>query len=127
VIFPSEHDFALLLFQLFALLSLALGLGETFRRFGHPTVIGEIFAGILLGPSILGTLAPQVSRSLFQGPQTQLLGSLAWLGSVFLLLVAGTEVNLATLIKERRVVAFTSRLLKNSLFGEFFYLENSGA
>jgi Kef-type K+ transport system membrane component KefB len=36
------------------------------------------------------------------------LGSLAWLGSVFLLLVAGTEVNLATLIQERRVVAFTS-------------------
>lgn len=66
MIFPSEHDFALLLFQLLALLSLALGLGETFRRFGHPTVIGEIFAGTLLGPSILGTLAPQVSASLFQ-------------------------------------------------------------
>jgi Kef-type K+ transport system membrane component KefB len=53
-------------------------------------------------------LAPQVSASLFQGPQTQVLGSLAWLGSVFLLLVAGTEVNLAILIQERRVVAFTS-------------------
>ena len=77
MIFPSEQDFALLLFQLFALLSLALGLGETFPRFGHPTVIGEIFADILLGPSILGTLRPQVSASLFQGPQTQLLGSLA--------------------------------------------------
>jgi Kef-type K+ transport system membrane component KefB len=108
VVFPSEHDFALLLFQLFTLLSLALGLGELFRRFGQPTVIGEIFAGILLGPSILGTLAPQISMALFQGPQTRLLGSLAWLGSVFLLLVAGTEVNLATLIRERRVVAFTS-------------------
>ena len=108
MIFPSEHDFALLLFQLFILLSLALGLGEALRRLGHPTVIGEIFAGVLLGPSILGTLAPQISAALFQGPQTQLLGSLAWLGSVFLLLVAGTEVNLATLIQERRVVAFTS-------------------
>jgi Kef-type K+ transport system membrane component KefB len=108
VIFPSEHDFALLLFQLFTLLSLALGLGELLRRFGHPTVIGEILAGVLLGPSILGSVAPQISAALFQGPQTQLLGSLAWLGSVFLLLVAGTEVNLATLIQERRVVAFTS-------------------
>jgi Kef-type K+ transport system membrane component KefB len=55
VIFPSEQDFALLLFQLFILLSLALGLGELLRRFGHPTVIGEILAGVLLGPSILGT------------------------------------------------------------------------
>jgi Kef-type K+ transport system membrane component KefB len=66
VIFPSEQDFALLLFQLFILLSLALGLGELLRRFGHPTVIGEILAGVLLGPSILGTLAPQISGALFQ-------------------------------------------------------------
>jgi Kef-type K+ transport system membrane component KefB len=72
VIFPSEQDFALLLFQLFILLSLALGLGELLRRFGHPTVIGEILAGVLLGPSILGTLAPQISGALFHGPQTQL-------------------------------------------------------
>ena len=108
MIFPTEQDFALLLFQLFILLSLALGLGELFRRLGQPTVIGEILAGVLLGPSILGMVAPQISAALFQGPQTQLLGSLAWLGSVFLLLVAGTEVNLATLIQERRVVAFTS-------------------
>jgi Kef-type K+ transport system membrane component KefB len=108
VVFPSEQDFALLLFQLFVLLSVALGLGELFRRFGQPTVIGEILAGVLLGPSVFGALAPQISTALFHGPQTQLLGSLAWLGSVFLLLVAGTEINFATLVQERRVVALTS-------------------
>ena len=108
MVFPSEHDFALLLFQLFVVLSLALGLGELFRRFGQPTVIGEILAGVALGPSILGALAPELATALLNGPQTQLLGSLAWLGSVFLLLVAGIEINLATLIQERRVVAFTS-------------------
>ena len=106
--FPSEHDFALLLFQLFVVLSLALALGEIFRRVGQPTVIGEILAGVLLGPSVLGAIAPAAAASLFNGSQTQLLGSFAWLGSVFLLLVAGTEVNLATLIQERRVVALTS-------------------
>jgi len=108
VVFPSEHDFALLLFQLFVLLSLALGLGELFRRFRQPTVIGEILAGIMLGPSVLGVLAPSMAAALFPGPQTQLLGSLAWLGSVFLLLVAGLEINLAVLIQQRRVVALTS-------------------
>jgi Kef-type K+ transport system membrane component KefB len=108
VVFPSEHDFALLLFQIFALLSLALALGELFRRLHQPTVIGEILAGVLLGPSVLGALAPAASTALFSGPQTQLLGSLAWLGSVFLLLVAGLEINLATLIQQRRVVALTS-------------------
>jgi Kef-type K+ transport system membrane component KefB len=108
VIFPSEQDFALLLFQLFALLSLGLALGELFRRLRQPTVIGEILSGILLGPSVLGVLAPDASAALFPGAQTELLGSLAWLGSVFLLLVAGLEINLAILIRQRRVVAFSS-------------------
>lgn len=106
--FPSEHEFALFLFQLFTLLSLALGLGELFRRFGQPTVIGEILAGVLLGPSILGTLAPGTSSALFPPDQTYMLGSLAWLGSVFLLLVAGTEVNLTTVHREGRTVLSTS-------------------
>jgi Kef-type K+ transport system membrane component KefB len=108
VIFLLNTILRLLLFQLFALQSLKLGLGEMVRRFGQPSVIGEILAGILLRPSMLGALAPQISEALFQGPQTQFLKSLAWLGSVFLLLVAGTEVNFATLIQELRVVAFTS-------------------
>ncbi len=108
--FPSEHDFALFLFQLFTVLSLALALGETFRRLGQPTVIGEILAGVLLGPSVLGALSPETWSALFPGPQTQLLGSLAWFGSVFLLLVAGTEVNVATLHREGRTVIFTSIL-----------------
>jgi Kef-type K+ transport system membrane component KefB len=110
MLFPSEHDFALLLFQLFALLTLGLGLGELFRRVRQPTVIGEILAGILLGPSVLGVLAPDVFSTLFPGPQTQLLGSLAWLGSVFLLLVAGLEINLAILARQVRLVTLTSLL-----------------
>jgi len=108
--FPSEHEFALFLFQVFAVLSLALALGETFRRLGQPTVIGEILAGVVLGPSVLGTLAPKVSSAFFPTDQTDMLGSLAWLGSVFLLLVAGTEINLKTLRDERRVVLSTSLL-----------------
>jgi Kef-type K+ transport system membrane component KefB len=83
-------------------------LGELFRRLRQPTVIGEILAGVLLGPSVLGVWAPGVSSALFPGSQTQLLGSLAGLGSVFLLLVAGLEINLAILIQQRRVVAFSS-------------------
>lgn len=108
MIFPTEQDFALLLFQLFALLSLGLAFGELFRQIQQPTVIGEILAGVLLGPSVLGVFAPDLSTALFPGPQTQLLGSLAWLGSVFLLLVAGLEINLAILLQQRRLVALTS-------------------
>jgi Kef-type K+ transport system membrane component KefB len=106
--FPSEHDFALFLFQLFLILSLALALGGLFRRLGQPAVIGEIFAGILLGPSVLGAWSPKAASALFPPAQTHMLGTLAWLGSVFLLLVAGTEVNLTSFKKERRVVLTTS-------------------
>lgn len=106
--FPSEHDFALFLFQLFVLLSAALGLGGLFRRLGQPAVVGEILAGILLGPSVLGVLAPSLSAALFPPHQTHMLGTLAWLGSVFLLLVAGTEVDLATIRHERRAILSTS-------------------
>lgn len=108
--FPSEHDFALFLFQLFILLSVALMLGGVLRRFGQAAVVGEIAAGVLLGPSLLGALAPELQTLLFPHPQTQMLGTIAWLGSIFLLLAAGTEVDLATLKHQRRVV-FTTSLL----------------
>lgn len=108
--FPSEHDFALFLFQLFLLLSAALTLGSLLRKLGQAAVVGEILAGVLLGPSILGALAPDLALSLFPSNQTHMLGTLAWLGSVFLLLVAGTEVNLATLKHEGRPIFTTSVL-----------------
>jgi Kef-type K+ transport system membrane component KefB len=84
-------------------------LGELFRQVRQPANrVDEILAGVLLGPSVRGVLAPNLSSALFPGLQTQLLGSLAWLGSVFLLLVAGLEINLAILVQQRRVVALTS-------------------
>lgn len=106
--FPSEHDFGLLLFQLVIVLSATLTLGELFRRLGQAQVIGEVTAGILLGPSVLGSFSPGLSATLFPPSQTELLGTLAWLGSVFLLMVAGTEVDLAAIRRERRVIFSTS-------------------
>jgi Kef-type K+ transport system membrane component KefB len=108
--FPSEHDFALFLFQLFILLSTALILGGILRRLGQPAVAGEILAGVVLGPSILGAFAPEFAAMIFPSEQTHMLGTIAWLGSIFLLLAAGTEVDVATLSHERRVV-FTTSLL----------------
>jgi Kef-type K+ transport system membrane component KefB len=40
-------------------------LGEIFRKFKQPAVIGEILAGIILGPSLLGTLFPDLFHNLF--------------------------------------------------------------
>lgn len=108
--FPSEHDFTLFLFQLFVVLSLTLGLGELFRRIGQPTIVGEILGGVILGPSVLGTFAPELWQAFLPAPQSQLLGNTAWLGSIFFLLLAGTEVNLASLHRQGRAVLWTSFL-----------------
>jgi len=76
VVFRSEYDFALLLFQLFIVLSLALGLARFFAAWVGPTVVGEILAGVLLKFGIYGfiryamplfpygsaTLAPSISN-----------------------------------------------------------------
>lgn len=107
---PSEPDFALFLLQLSIVLSFVLALGGLFRRLGQPAVVGEIFAGVLLGPSGLGFIAPDVFNALFPPGRTQILGSLASLGSVFLLFAAGMEVDIDLLKQKRRVVFFTSLL-----------------
>ena len=59
---PSEHQLLLFWLELLALLLLARGLGAGLRRFGQPAVIGELAAGLLLGPSVLGALAPELQR-----------------------------------------------------------------
>src|SRR3972149_4442031 len=100
--FPSEHDFALFLFQLFILLSAALTAGSFLRRLGQAAVVGGIVAGVLLGPSILGAFAPELAAFLFPSSQTHMLGTIAWLGGIFLLLVAGPAVELVTLRPEGR-------------------------
>ncbi|HEY1372961.1 MAG TPA: cation:proton antiporter [Candidatus Binatia bacterium] len=105
---PSEHDFALFLLQLSIVLSFVLALGGLFRRFGQAAVVGEILAGLLLGPSGLGFVAPEIFNALFPKNSTQMLGSLAWLGSIFLLFAAGMEVDLNLLAAKRRIIFNTS-------------------
>jgi Kef-type K+ transport system membrane component KefB len=85
-----------------------LALGETFRRFGHPTVIGEIFAEYIARPVDSRHLETAGFRVALPASSNAASGKSRLVGQVFLLLVAGTEVNLATLIQECRVVAFKS-------------------
>ncbi|MCT6780547.1 cation:proton antiporter [Streptomyces sp. CS7] len=79
--------------------------GWAARRVGQPPVIGEIAVGILLGPSLLGWLAPDVQRLLLPPaalPVTSVLGNIALL--VFLFLI-GLELDLPSLRANRRAVA----------------------
>ncbi|MFE6747512.1 cation:proton antiporter [Kitasatospora purpeofusca] len=70
--------------------------GACFRRLGQPAVIGQLLAGVLLGPSVLGLLWSDGARLMV--PQERLLGAplnaVAWLGAAFLLLLTGLDTDL---------------------------------
>lgn len=100
----TSHDIQVMLLMLGVLLLCARVLGEVARRLNQPSVLGEIFAGILLGPTVLGALAPGAHAFLF--PQTGgvafVLHGITTLGIVLFLLVAGMEVDLSTIWRQGR-------------------------
>jgi Kef-type K+ transport system membrane component KefB/mannitol/fructose-specific phosphotransferase system IIA component (Ntr-type) len=92
------------------LLGVARLLGEVARHFGQPAVLGEILAGIILGPTILGTFSPEIVTHLFpaSGPLFIARDALSQLAIVLFLLVAGMEVDLSLAWKQGRTAGFVS-------------------
>ncbi|MDQ3972742.1 MAG: cation:proton antiporter [Actinomycetota bacterium] len=95
----TEHQLLVFWAQLALLLAVARGLGGLARRIGQPAVVGELAAGLLVGPSVLGRLAPDLYRFLFPSDPVQsgLLLAVAWIGVALLLVVTGFETDLALL------------------------------
>ncbi len=100
------NDILVLLFQIFVLLFFARIFGEIFQRLGQPTVVGEILAGIVLGPSLLGGI-PLFSDLIISTNHngTNLLEVISLIGAMLLLLITGLETDLA-LIKHHSRKAF---------------------
>jgi Kef-type K+ transport system membrane component KefB/nucleotide-binding universal stress UspA family protein len=103
----SEHQLLLFWLQLLALLLAARGLGGAMRAIGQPAVIGELAAGVLLGPSVLGHLAPGLHLWLFPDDplQRSLLSGPAWIGVFLLLILTGLETDLALIRRLGRATA----------------------
>ena len=95
----SGHAILVLLLQLAVLLLLARVLAELMGRIGQPAVIGELIAGILLGPTVLGHLSPELFAWAFpqEASQFHLLEAVSWLGMVLLLLLTGLETDIRIL------------------------------
>jgi Kef-type K+ transport system membrane component KefB/mannitol/fructose-specific phosphotransferase system IIA component (Ntr-type) len=107
----TEHDTLVFLLSLAALLTSARLLGELARRLGLPLVVGEISAGILLGPTVLGRIVPAAQKWLFgPGTPSKMLGGYTTTAVVLLLVVAGVEVNLGIVRKRGRSALLTSVL-----------------
>ncbi|HEX6946619.1 MAG TPA: cation:proton antiporter [Acidimicrobiia bacterium] len=91
----SEGQILAFLVQLLLLVGVARAFGWLFRRAGQPAVVGELVAGVLLGPSVLGRVAPEVFTRIFgDAGVTSVTFGLAWLGVIMLLIVIGFETNL---------------------------------
>ncbi len=74
--------------------------GTIFRCFHQPSVIGEVLAGILLGPSLLGKIAPTAFTSIFPASVIPLLGIIAQIGVLLFMFVVGLELN-TELLREK--------------------------
>jgi Kef-type K+ transport system membrane component KefB/mannitol/fructose-specific phosphotransferase system IIA component (Ntr-type) len=99
----TDHDVLVFLLALSALLASARLLGELGRALGLPLVVGELAAGILLGPTALGRVAPSVYGWLFPGGTVEsMVGAYTTIAVVLLLVVVGVEVDLGVLRRRGR-------------------------
>lgn len=92
-----HHPLAILLAQIITIIIIARFFGWIFKKIGQPSVIGEIIAGIFLGPSVVGQFFPEFSTALFP---TESLGNLQFLSQIGLILfmfVIGMELDLKVL------------------------------
>jgi len=87
-------------------------LADIMKRLGQATVIGELLAGIVLGPSVLGYVAPLAYRLIFPADplSDHLLEALAWIGVIMLLLYTGLETDLEIIRGVGRSAAIISAL-----------------
>src|SRR5687767_15011048 len=106
----GHHALLLLLLQLGLLLVVARLLGELARRVGLPSVVGELLAGIVLGPSLLGGFAPGAFEWLFPAEveQRHLLEVVSWLGVIMLLILTGLETDVALIARKGKSAAAIS-------------------
>lgn len=111
----GEHQLLVFWAQLAVLVVVARLLGGFMRRIGQPAVVGELAAGLVLGPSVLGRLAPGLFGWLFPSGdpvQSGLLLAVAWIGIALLLVTTGFETDLALL---RRLGAPAAKVAAGSL------------
>jgi Kef-type K+ transport system membrane component KefB len=94
------HPLGLLLLQIVVIVLASKLLATLVSRVGQPLVIGEIIAGILLGPSVFGHFWPEMSNSLFQAESLPNLNLLSQLGLILFMFIIGLELD-THLLKQR--------------------------
>ena len=105
----DEHQVLVFLIQLALLVGGARLLGGIANQLRQPPVVGQIVAGVLIGPSVLGNLAPGASDWLFSDPTVgSVVYGVAWLAVVMVLVVIGYETDLGIILRFRRAAVNVS-------------------
>ena len=105
----GEHAIIVFFTQVMLLIIAGRLLGEGMQRLGQPAVIGQLLGGILLGPTVFGTIWPAAQAAIFplHSADRPMLSAVSELGVLMLLLLTGMETDLARRLV-RRTAAITS-------------------
>ena len=87
------HPLAILILQIISIIFFSRIFGYIFNRIGQPTVIGEIVAGIILGPSVVGLFLPEIGGFLFPAESLPNLQFLSQVGLILFMFVVGMELD----------------------------------
>ncbi|MFH0865502.1 MAG: cation:proton antiporter [Bacteroidota bacterium] len=108
-----QHPISLLILQIIIIIIVSRILGMLFGKIGQPTVIGEIIAGIILGPSLLGLFFPDTFNFIFPDFSMNNLEILSQVGLVFFMFIIGMELDIKILklrVKSALIISHTSIL-----------------
>ena len=95
-----RNSLTILLLQLVVIIVATRLAGRLFLKIGQPAVLGEIVAGIVLGPSLLGLLSPETMAFLFPASSMETLKLLSQIGVVLFMFVVGMELDVQHLRKK---------------------------
>ncbi len=99
-----------ILLQLIVVIAVARLIARIGKRFGQAEVVGEMLAGILLGPSLFGYLAPDAFAYVFAPGNGPVFSGLAQIGLVLLMFQIGLEFELSAAARARRTVVLVGAL-----------------
>src|SRR5690349_7700673 len=94
--------------QMFFILAVCRLVGLLARRLGQPQVVGEMIAGVLMGPSLLGFFFPELQQQLFPKESLKFLYVGAQLGVGLYMFLVGVEFNIHTFLSRARSAASVS-------------------
>ena len=106
----SDHATTIFIAEILLMLLVGRLLGELMQRIGQPAVMGQLLAGILIGPTVLGNLWPAAHQVIFPNTpeQKKMIDAISQLGILMLLLLAGMETDFSIVKRMRRTALFSS-------------------